>query len=261
MNLRGWVAVVAATAMVGAMAIAVNARPGANQRPLAIAAPAAPQHELVTPPPTAVPGTDSFSARFALQNGQTVLLDYVDARNYRFSANAGQIQTFVLDGHIFLHVTADGAQAAQTYWYGNLAEPPPMHPLVGTMPSLSPTTVPAAGVAAWGKIGRVFDVSIANSGPFGTQMDATVARSAKLAAAQLSIVTMLLPAMDMALCGDGVQALTSWWPTTLTGTGYAVVATSAGVRLDGPMGKAGAIALPTTAPVVVHPLARLAQTG
>jgi hypothetical protein len=54
-------------------------------------------------------------------------------------------------------------------------------------------------------------------------------------AAQAAIHEMLIPAMNMSLCGDGINTLTAWWPTGITKAGYAVLATTAGIRLEGAM--------------------------
>lgn len=74
----------------------------------------------------------------------------------------------------------------------------------------------------------------------------------------LIVSALLLPAMDMSLCGDGVQAVTTWWPLHLTAAGFAVVATLAGVRLDGPVRKSvEPISLPKGIATSIHPLAKL----
>lgn len=251
---KRWITIAAAVlVLVGVMLVV-----GQRERPAVATDQAAISRPLFTTlPPPAAPTVGSFSARFALQDGQQVALDYIDPRNYRFSTGGGRIETYVLDGGIFLRVAADGAQPEQLWYYGRVGAEPAFHPSAGGAPALRPTTVPPAGVAAWGKVGGVFDTRVANAGPLGTPIDATVAQIGRLASAQWYIAAMLLPAMDMSLCGDGVQALTSWWPRGLTGAGYAVVATTAGVRLDGPLGDAMRLELPKTGDVRVHPLARI----
>lgn len=248
-----WLTIAAAVLVLAGVLLVV----GRRERPVGPTVEAAASQPLFTKlPPPAAPTVGSFSARFALQNGQQVALDYIDPRNYRFSTGGGRIETYVLDGGIFLRVAASEQQAEQLWYYGRVAAEPRFRPAIGASPTLRPTTVPAAGVAAWGNVGGVFDTRVANAGPMGTPIDATVAQIGRLASAQWYISAMLLPAMDMSLCGDGVEALTSWWPRGLTGAGFAVVATTAGVRLDGPLGDAPRLQLPRDSAVMVHPLAR-----
>jgi hypothetical protein len=216
-------------------------------------------NSTVAPRPAAVARrTGSFSASFALENGDKVTLDYIDDRNYRFSSQNGGFQTYVLDGRIYLYAPADATQPERAWLYGKVATLP-AHPRVPRSPvTLHPTTIPAAGVAAWGAIGAVGDVEVKNAGQLGIAIQATVASNQPLSTAQWAITSTLLPAMDMSLCGDAVQAVTQWWPAELTGSGHAVVATSAGVRLDGTIHPAsGPLALPGRFAIQIHPLARL----
>lgn len=207
-------------------------------------------------PAPASTGPNSFSATFILENGDKVALDYVNERNFRFSSRNSTFQTYVLDGRIYLYAPADGAQPERAWLYGKIADLP-ARPAEPPAINLRPTTIPPAGVAAWGDIGALGDVAVASAGQFGIAIEATVADHSPLANAQWAIVTTLLPAMDMALCGDGVQAITQWWPAELTGAGHAIIATSAGVRLDGMIRPAkGSLALPGDFPIDVHPLAR-----
>lgn len=209
-------------------------------------------------PAPAQPKAESLSATFALEDGKTVTLDYIDARNYRFTTQNSVFQTYVLDGKIYLYAPADDTQPERIWLYGRLGAASSQAQADQAQPVLKPTTIPAAGVLAWGDIGPVYDVIVSRSGPIGIPVDATVARAPSLARAQWSIVTLLLPAMDMSLCGNGVQAVTSWWPQDLTGAGFAIVATSAGVRLDGPLRTSpGPLSLPGKSAIIVHPLARL----
>lgn len=199
----------------------------------------------------------SFSATFALENGDKVTLDYIDADNYRFSSQSGALQTYVLGGGIYLYAKADAAQPERAWYYGAIA-PQTVRSLEKPEVRLRPTTVPARGVAAWGAIGPVADVDVPSAGSLGIAIEVTVAHHAQLADAQWSVANRLLSAMDMTLCGDAVQAVTQWWPTGLTGGGYAVVATSAGVRLDGPLRSFTApLSLPGAFPITVHPFATL----
>jgi hypothetical protein len=89
--------------------------------------------------------------------------------------------------------------------------------------------------AAWGHLEDLQDTSLPNAGPIGIPVDFTVSKQTPLAFAQLVMQQRLRPAMDMTLCGDAINNLTAWWPTTLTGAGYAIIATTAGIRLDGPI--------------------------
>ncbi len=201
---------------------------------------------------------ESLSVTFAAEGGNRVTLDYIDAQNYRFTTEKGTLQTYVLDSKIYLYAPADAVQPERLWLYGRLDAAPARGVQTGSVqPVLKPTTIPPAGVAAWGAVGPVHDVTVSTSGPIGIPVDVTVAKLAPLAHAQWAIATLLLPAMDMALCGDGVQATTTWWPQDLTGAGLAIVATSAGVRLDGPVRKSsGSLSLPATTTITIHPLGR-----
>jgi hypothetical protein len=209
-------------------------------------------------PAPARPKPESLSVTFAAEGGNKVTLDYIDAQNYRFTTQNNALQTYVLDGRIYLYAPADAVQPERLWLYGRLDATPAQQVQTGSpQPALKPTTIPPAGVAAWGNVGNVSDVTVSISGPIGIPVDVTVAKLALLAHAQWAITTLLLPAMDMALCGDGVQATTTWWPQDLTSAGFAIVATSAGVRLDGPVRKSsGSLSLPATATITIHPLAR-----
>jgi hypothetical protein len=209
-------------------------------------------------PAAAAPRTGSFSTSFALENGDKVTLGYIDDRNYRFLIQNGAFQTYVLGGHIYLYAPADATQPERAWLYGKVAALPAHPQTPRSSVTLHPTTIPAAGVAAWGAIGAFGDFDVHNAGQFGIAIEATVASNTPLSTAQWAITSMLLPAMDMSLCGDAVQAVTQWWPAELTGRGHAVVATSAGVRLDGAIRRAsGPLALPGIFAIRVHPLARL----
>lgn len=175
-----------------------------------------------------------LAAEFALADGSLVRLDYLNGQNFRFSANTGAIETLVVDGEIYLHVRENGAQPESLWRYGRLAAGS-SRSSVRRDAALRPTSIPPQGVALWGEVGQVFDVAVTASGPLHTPSDATVAKLQRLANAQWTIATTLLPAMNMAICGDGVQELTSWWDAALAGEGWAILATTAGLRLNGPV--------------------------
>jgi hypothetical protein len=187
---------------------------------------------------SAIASTDqSFSARFYVPGSPIVQLDYVDEKNYRFATTGTGIETLVLQGRIYLVLLPrpplSGTEGV--FWYGELAKPKSRSlPSDGTMPlALRATKVPPLGVAAWGNVGAVGDVTIAQAGPIGIPIDMTVGRVKALAAAQSAIHERLIPAMNMSLCGDGINTLTAWWPPAITNAGYAVLATTTGVRLEG----------------------------
>ena len=200
-------------------------------------------------PAPAHPVVGSFRATFALANGAQVLLDYIDPQNYRFSSGIGGLETIVLGGNIYLRQPPTAADPALFYLVGTLVPQPDFRPRASPPPPMQPTTIPPAGVARWGNVGGVFDVQVPAAGPMGIPIDVTVAQSGRLASAQWYIASMLLPAMDMRLCGDAVQAVTTWWPQSLTAAGFAVVATGAGVRLDSPLGDAQILAIPDDAEI------------
>jgi hypothetical protein len=187
----------------------------------------------------------SLSAEFALANGSTVRLDYLNSRNFRLAADTGAIETLVVDGQIYLHVRENGGQPESLWAYGRLA-PEPLRTTARREVALHPTGIPPQGVALWGEVGQVFDVTVIASGPLHTPSDATIAKLHGLANAQWRIATTLLPAMNMSVCGDGVQQLTSWWDPALASEGWAILASSAGVRLNGPISRLSQIpVLPT----------------
>jgi hypothetical protein len=205
--------------------------------------PASPSQETPASAAT-IPADAPLSAQFALANGRVVVLDYLDSDNFRLTDEASATETLIVGGEIFLHYPERDSRPERLWRYGRLAtgqaKPNSPEPV-----ELRPTTLPPQGVALWGDVGKVFDVEVRSSGPLGTPTDATVARLPELANAQWRIATRLTPAMDMSLCGDGVQLLTSWWDPALAGAGWAILATSAGVRLDGAISKLSQIpALP-----------------
>jgi hypothetical protein len=204
---------------------------------------------------SAIAATDkSFSARFYVPGSPLVQLDYLDAQNYRFTTLGTGNETVVLQGRIYLVLLPRPPYGGTegVFWYGELAKPKSRSTASGGKTSLAPraTKVPTPGVAAWGNVGAVSDLTVARAGPIGIPIDMTVSRVKSLAAAQAAIHERLIPAMNMNLCGDGINTLTAWWPPSITNAGYAVLATTAGVRLEGPiMPLTQSVSLPANMPI------------
>lgn len=177
-----------------------------------------------------------FTATFHVPGSGRVQLDFFDAQNFRLASFAPNQsvanETIIVDGRIYLLLPARPplAETSGLLRIGALADAPRR---TYTAPTLRNTRTPEAVLNLW-QIGEaVQDASITRAGPIGIPIDVTLARHAALAHAQFAIHRRLRPAMDMSLCGDGINNLTAWWPPDVTGAGYAILATTAGVRLDG----------------------------
>jgi hypothetical protein len=183
--------------------------------------------------------TVSFTAQFHEPGNGLVQIDFVDENNIALTATGTQNQTLVVDGQIYLLLPARTPYSETTglLHIGSLVViPKAPRPVNATAPTmLRATRTPAAVRAAWGNLNSLHDVSIDRAGPIGIPIDLTIAARSPLASAQFAIHQRLRPAMDMAICGDAINNLTAWWPPTLTGAGYGIIAITAGIRLDGPI--------------------------
>jgi hypothetical protein len=179
-----------------------------------------------------------FSATFYVPGSGNVQLDFFDESNFRLAAFASTqsaaSETIIVDGNIYLLLPARPplAETSGLLRIGALARRSAVPPL-SAAPALRKTRTSDAVLAIWQIGGSVQDASVARAGPIGVPIDVTLAKHAALARAQFVIYQTLRPAMDMSLCGDGINSLTAWWPPEITGAGFAILATTAGVRLDG----------------------------
>lgn len=202
-----------------------------------------------------------FTAIFHVPGSGRVQLDFFDEQNFRLVSYAPNQstanETIIVDGRIYLLLPARPplAETSGLLRIGALATATPRS---YAAPTLRKTRTPEAVLTLW-QIGEpVQDASVTRAGPIGIPIDVTLARHAALAHAQFAIHQRLRPAMDMSLCGDGINNLTAWWPPEVTGAGLAILATTAGVRLDGPIRTLGARpSLPASMPIQDYrPLAR-----
>lgn len=171
----------------------------------------------------------SFSATFATPRGAHVVLDYWGERDFRLASPRGGVETWVVDGRIHLVIAPSLAFGGRgrTIVVGDLAERPARPPPPGT--DAWSWSAPSPGGAS-GLPGVV--LREVRGGP-GAAPSLQVADEPRLAEAQFTIEQTLRPAMDMALCGDAVNALLAAWPAALTGRGWAAVGSPSGVALEG----------------------------
>lgn len=172
-------------------------------------------------------------ADFAFANGRTIRLDFFDRSNFRLLADGQSSETMAIDGEIYLHIRPLVNQAERLWRFGELNRQPRTKLVL--LPKVRPTLIPAEGIAHWGVETPVYDVTMTAEGTPGLQLEATIAKAPALAWAQWTVATSLLPAMDMSICGNGIELLTRSWNADLTGQGWAVLATSDGFRLDRPV--------------------------
>ncbi|MGL5002976.1 MAG: hypothetical protein ACRDAM_08550 [Casimicrobium sp.] len=193
---------------------------------------------------------EGLTARFHMPGGALVQLEYWDEKNYRLTPAGDAFATLVSNGKIYLEPLTV-ADTPTAYWIGQLLNSVPreIHVVAETgfdyAPALRPTTIPIAGQAAWGVTGAVHDValpiaSVAAAPSLttarkdeGARSTLTVSKWSPLARAQHAIASRLPASMDMNVCGNSVRQLVASWNVGLTANGFAVLATDAGVRLDG----------------------------
>lgn len=183
--------------------------------------------------PHPVAATRPIEADFRLGTGRIVRLTFEDRDNFRLELRGGDMSTLVLDGQVYLHFRPSPGAAARLLWVAGLGDGRVDEEAVA-LPRL-PQSMPPAVVRTWQATGPVFDVAVPASGPFGAADRVTVTPDAALAAAQATIATRLVPAMDMTLCGDAVGELVSWWPARVAGAGLAIVGTASGISLARPV--------------------------
>jgi hypothetical protein len=178
-----------------------------------------------------------FTATFYVPESGRVQLDFFDERNFRLTSYANresiQNETIIVDGTIYLLLPPRPpfAETNGLLRIGALVARPANAPTF--TPTLRITRTPTAVLKIWQINADVKDASLSRAGPIGVPIEVTLARHPMLARAQFAIHQTLRPAMDMSLCGDGINNLTAWWSPDATGAGYAILATTAGVRLDG----------------------------
>ncbi|MGL4574847.1 MAG: hypothetical protein ACRCV9_08670, partial [Burkholderiaceae bacterium] len=144
---------------------------------------------------------------------------------------------WIVDGKVYLLEAGQGAAAARALWVSTLKTQ--ADAVSGARPLLEPTRLAQEAVDTWSLPVAVHDITLPR-GPLGAPVRLAVAQVAHLAYAQWVVDQQLRPVMDMSLCGDAVNQLTTWWLPQITGAGYAVLASAAGIRLDGPLAQLAA---------------------
>jgi hypothetical protein len=174
----------------------------------------------------------AFSATFDVIGTGRIALDFIDDANYRFVPAIGSGATVVLGGRIYITLIPSLATGGKgrTIWVGELMSKSPPHDRSFPKPQIQPVTPPSQ--LYWTPNMALHEVWVPRSDSTSDSSRITVANLPALAKAQFLIDTMLRPAMDMSLCGDGVSRLIGCWPRHLTGQGLAVLAHSDGVRLQ-----------------------------
>lgn len=181
---------------------------------------------------------ESFSATFVVSGGRRVKLHYLDDENFELSPVDGGFTTIVADGSIFVR-QSNGGPTSESYLIAQMRPWDAIEP-IGAMPELStqPTSIPAAGIVAWGLAPeQVRDMTLQTERLAGEGAVYTVAPEPRLARAQWMIVNRMIPAMAMELCSDDVRSLALSWPAGLIDLQRAILASTAGMRLDGRIGK------------------------
>jgi hypothetical protein len=181
--------------------------------------------------------SESFSATFVVSGGRRVKLNYLDDNNFELLPVNGGSATIVVGGRIFVR-DSKGGPSSDSYLIAQLRPFDAVEPTDDlTELSTQTTSIPAAGVSAWGLTSQqVRDITLQAARPSAEAGVYTVAQETRLARAQWNIVNRMVPAMAMELCSNDIQSLTSWWPAELVGGQWAVLAASSGMRLDGRIG-------------------------
>lgn len=181
------------------------------------------------------PVPSAFSARFRVAGTGAIAFDYADERHFAFTPELGWGSTCVVAGRIYLVMLPSLATASRmrVIWAGALV-PPSAAPSHSPALPLRRSAVPAATQQRWDLDRPAQDLAWPREAG-ATAATVTVAELAPLAQAQHTIDTRMRPAMDMSLCGDGVNRLVDAWPSRITRQGLAVLASSAGVELMAPL--------------------------
>lgn len=195
---------------------------------------------------------NAVSARFREPGGVGLDLAFWDEANFRLVPTSGPTETWIVSERIFLVLLPSLATAGATriLWLGNLAAPPAN--VDRAQADVRPTSLPEAERAAWALGVPVHDATVTGAGRPGPAATLSVARLPHLARAQHAVERRLRAAMDMNVCGDGIERLTRWWAPAWTGQGFAAVATSDGPRLDGPVRVTDDAPPPLPADVIVE---------
>lgn len=184
---------------------------------------------------SSAPVPSAFSARFQVAGTGAIALDYADERHFAFTPDIGWGSTCVVAGQIYLVMLPSLATASRmrVIWAGALG-PSSAAPSHSPALPLRRSAVPAATQQRWDLDRPAQDLAWPQEAG-ATAATVTVAELAPLARAQHTIDTRMRPAMDMSLCGDGVNRLVGAWPSQITRYGLAVVASSLGVELMAPL--------------------------
>ncbi|XVJ71489.1 MAG: hypothetical protein HEQ39_19245 [Rhizobacter sp.] len=178
-----------------------------------------------------------FTARFRVNDFESIVLDYWDPLNFSLTPQMGAASVCVVRGRIHLVVTPSLATAGRerVLWVGELKSTPDVTAMQPVR--LLPTALPPALQDGWQLGTPVHDVRVSSRPPASLQPEvvASVARLPQVARAQYVIDTTMRASMDMTLCGDAVNRLVLAWSPHLTALGLAVVASSVGVDLAGPL--------------------------
>jgi hypothetical protein len=179
----------------------------------------------------------AFTARFQVAGTGPIALDYADERNFAFTADIGWGATCVVAGRIHLVILPSLATAGSTrvIWAGDIGPSTIAAASNRSAPALRPSAVPARTQRRWGLDRPAQDLAWPGTSAEAKPTMVTVGDIAPLARAQHAIDTLMRPAMDMSLCGDGVNRLIATWPADVTRRGLAVLASTAGVELMAPL--------------------------
>lgn len=182
------------------------------------------------------PMASAFSARFRVAGTGAIALDYADERHFAFTPDIGWGSTCVVAGQIYLVMLPSLATASRmrVIWAGELGPSAATAPAHSLDMSLRRSAVPTAAQERWDLDRPAQDLAWPQE-PGTTPATVTVAELAPLARAQHTIDTRMRPAMDMSLCGDGVNRLVGAWPSQITRHGLAVLASSLGAELMAPL--------------------------
>ncbi len=159
--------------------------------------------------------------RVRRSDGNDVIVEYGTPRNFCVRPLIGPVETWVVDGGIYLYVipslaTAGKARIVQVAELGALPAS-----VQGAERVAWSSPEPGTSMPAWVK---PLGPKVATIGEKPPQRVVVLKGHAALADAQHAVAAGLSRSMNMELCGDAVRNTLAQWPQVLTGSGVACVA-------------------------------------